>query len=233
MTSPNGITWGSHQPASSASPHIRLRCAIFDLLISGTVETATHSPGSYFETTAAVFRPGGLPINTGNPDFHMTVNASNGLPTLLSAYGFDPSHNIGRILFQIYTWKILHPAQNMRQYTVFADANVYDNSGNPVIAATEDGVICPLGTCSMMQWQVSDGTPDLASSIDWRCIIAIAAHNIVLAIKADGAEYSTAENRARVMNQPDPLIHLGYRGWPGFILRDDRTGVLHPSFRRA
>jgi hypothetical protein len=116
---PPEIEWGSYIPNSSASPDIRLRCALLEFLSSNTITTALHALGPYFDST--IPKIGVL----------TRYNNKNGLNSILTAYGLDTIPNashINFILIRLLTRKGTKETQwgLLPEYSIFAEIEAYD-----------------------------------------------------------------------------------------------------------
>ena len=221
---PPEIEWGLHIPNSSASPHIRLRCAFLDFLSSETIKTAPHAPGPYFDST------------TPKTGIWTCYNNQNGLNSILTAYGLDTIPNashINSILVRLLTRKGTKESRwgLLPEYSIYAEIEVYDINHKAFIATTEDNVICPLSTSIIFEWATLAGAEDICPSLDWSCVAAIIAHETSLSCKCDGTNTTEQEHNAKIMQDLNPLRHLGYLGWPGAMPVVDNHPVLF--FRRS
>jgi hypothetical protein len=221
---PPEIEWGSHIPNSSASPQIRLRCALLDFLSSNTIKTAPHALGPYFDST------------TPKTGILTRYNNQNGLNTILTAYGLDTIPNastINSILIRIITRKGTKETHwgLLPEYSIYAEIEAYDINREAFIAATEDNVICPLSTSIIFQWATLGGAEDVCPSLDWSCVVAIIAHENSLSFKCDGTDTTEKEHNSQMMQDLNPLRHLGYLGWPGAMPVVNNNPVLF--FRRS
>jgi hypothetical protein len=224
MALPPQINWGSHVPDVSASPHIRLSCVLLDLLASNTIQTATHAPSPYFDTTAA------------KVCFLTRYDNTSGLDKLISAYGLDripEASTIGSITFRILTkmQRTTDPSYGpMKKYIISAEALTGDVNREPFSTVTEHGITCPLDTSIVFEWFTPDGPEDVVTSTGWDCVVGIIAHESWLCSRQDGSFVFKAEHDFKMMQNLDPLRHLGYLGWPGILPVVE--GGLQPTFRR-
>ena len=221
---PPEIEWGSHIPNSSASPHIRLRCALLDFLSSETIKTTPHAPGPYFDST------------TPKTGIWTCYNNQNGLNSILTAYGLDTIPNashINFILIRLLTRKGTKETQwgLLPEYSIYAEIEAYDINRKAFIATTEDNVICPFSTSIIFEWATLAGAEDICPSLDWSCVVAIIAHETPLSSKCDGTNTTEQEHNFKMMQDLNPLRHLGYLGWPGAMPVVDNHPVLF--FRRS
>ncbi|CZR63131.1 uncharacterized protein PAC_13028 [Phialocephala subalpina] len=103
MASPSSFKWGTHNPTTSASPHIRLRCMVLDVLASSPLprwpaprpssSANSDAPETPFapitisgitDTNGPFFMPG------GTRKYCWDMSVSGHLPHLLSKFEFDP-----------------------------------------------------------------------------------------------------------------------------------------------
>lgn len=208
------IAWGNHVPNSSASPNIRLHCALLDFVQSGTIESAVHAPFPFFTTTP-------------NLVFRARYDGANGLAMLLSAYGLDSLLNastISMVAFRILTSRkeIDTSAGPQREYEICATASVYNTS--------EESESCEFNAGIRMTWLSLDGARDISHSLSWDTVVAIIAHASRTSCRIDGEDCTPQELADNISRDPNPLRHLGYEGWVG--LRFPSNGQYVPSFRR-
>jgi hypothetical protein len=223
MASPPEITWGSHIPNPSASPHIRLRCVLLDILGSHTIQGSIHA-----------FGPPYFSLSVSPPDsqlFFTVYDHTSGPPALLSAYGLHTKPPIEYILFRIFTRKGKNqtPIPSIT-YTIYAEAEAYDIDKKLIVATNEHNFLRPLEEPIFCDWAIPDNAEeDFVPSIRWDTIVVIVVYEGTLCFGRDGNCLPIEERKSRMNGNLDPLRDLGYLGWPGYV--PYVAGVMMPTFR--
>lgn len=204
------IAWGAHTPSpTAASPYIRLRCALLDLLASGSVETASHAAGPYLSFT--------LPKLW----FKTKYALSNGLGPLLAAYGLEPIANaadIASISLYLFTRARTETDQYgpLPHYTISTHIEARSSTDQEICLTTESGKVCPLATGVLFCWPMPDrGGQDIVPSPGWNAVVALIAHSGKLSYDMHGNRPSPAEHTMKMLAETDPLRQLGYAGCLG------------------
>lgn len=143
------ITWGRHRPSASASPHIRLRCALLDIPTSSSFPWSVLASGPYFNSTTPQWKLCWV-ARCQEPD---PLNTQSILPTLLSRYGLNATLGIKKIVFSIVTYtKESHIRGSLRQlYVIDAEADARDGNNQRIIATTETGEVRHLVTSILLE----------------------------------------------------------------------------------
>ncbi|KAE9367391.1 hypothetical protein N431DRAFT_470828 [Stipitochalara longipes BDJ] len=138
------ITWGSHIPDTSASPQVRLKYALLDLLSSNIIETATSLLGPILR-------------------FHNTQDLLLDSLRQHHRFGSTPPS----IRPQIHRERFYHSLHHIR------NQNSFDPDGKALIAPTEDDPAASLSAIIEFVWSFPPSTIDMSSSLGWESIVAI------------------------------------------------------------
>lgn len=206
---------GPYKPQDSADAFDRLRCALLNVLSHKNLSFIKHSHEPLFQES-----------NPGKLACLISFAASD--PTegvLFTQVGLDTT-DAKHLLFRISTRKIREAGRTV--YRINADAIAYDEGMGFVKAKGGDGEEWEVTARISFTWWVArkwEGE-DIGPSLGWKDVVGILQHWIEIGYRVDGHLLEFSEV-SEYMGNPNPLLNLGFQGWPG--IGSDHSG---PGFRR-
>lgn len=229
IADPSQFSWGRYQ-SSLADPCIRLRCALLEIVTSPSLPSARHGPGPYFESWHEGREP---------HCFRVDFTPATGLPTLLSSHGLETIPGIARIQCCIATYQLMDlPLEaDANEYLLTASMEAFNSKGafNGFVQ-----VPCPddpnrtrsLTADVALKFRFLKNQ-DLFQELTWECITRILNIEVQMRTGTNGLYVAADEYHRRWLRLGDPMLDLGYRGWPTLKTRDYATGREISTFRRV